>query len=138
MNDRLTYSGPTNLSIQFLKQDKVDSYAGFDELNFILGLDSFKPFLIQNNDDLKLTWVFTRDGQDGPQFPTTWKAWIRFFKESNVDFIVAGCNATSIFGYHFIEQRTATLSKRLAGIVLLHDTYGTHLDDNGKTTDPIT
>ena len=71
MNDRLTYSGPTNLSIQFLKQDKVDSYAGFDELNFILGLDSFKPFLIQNNDDLKLTWVFTRDGQDGPQFPTT-------------------------------------------------------------------
>lgn len=30
----------------------------------------------------------------------------------------------------------APLSKQLTGVVLPHDTYGTHLDSRGKTTDP--
>ena len=29
------------------------------------------------------------------------------------------------------------LSKQLAGIVITYDIYGTHLDSNGKTIDPI-
>ena len=84
---------------------------------------------------MKPIWVFTRDGHDGPRFPTTRKALIKFFKENNVDCIVAVCNASGFSAYHFIERRMAALSKELAGIILLHDSYGSHLDGNGKTID---
>ena len=102
-NDGLTYSRPTHASIRSLKHDKVDSYAEFDNLNFILGLDSSKPFLKQKNGDLKPIWVFTRDRPDGLQFPTTRRALIRFLKENNLDFIFAVCNAVGLSAYHFTE-----------------------------------
>ena len=31
----------------------------------------------------------------------------------------------------------APLSKELSGIILPHDSFGTHLDDNGKTIDEV-
>ena len=90
-------------SIRSLKHDKVDSYADFDDLNFILGLDSSKPFSKQSNGDLKPIWVFTRDGLYGPQFPTTRRGLIKFLKENNKDFIVVVCNAVGVSAYHFTE-----------------------------------
>ena len=65
--------------------------------------------------------------------PTTSKTLIEFFKENDVDYIVAVCNACGLSAYHFIEWRMAPLSKELAGIILPHDSYGNHLDGNGKT-----
>ena len=37
--------------------------------------------------------------------------------------------------YNYVERRMAPLSKALAGVLLPHDTYGNHLDSEGKTTD---
>ena len=37
--------------------------------------------------------------------------------------------------FHFIERRMAPLSVTLAGVVLPHEHYGTHLDSSGKTVD---
>lgn len=81
-------------------------------------------------------WVFTKDGYDGLRFPTTQRALTGFFKENNIDYIVAVCNAAGVCAYRFIERRMAQLSTQLAGIVLPHDTYGTHLNGNDKTIDP--
>ena len=136
-DDGLTYSGPTHAPIRSLKHDKSDAVAGFDDLNFILGLDSFGPFLKQENGDLIPIWVFTRDGHGGPRFPRTRQALIKFFKENDIDFVVTVCNAAWLSAYHFVERRMASLSKQLAGIVLPHDSFGTHLDGDGKTMDSI-
>ena len=37
--------------------------------------------------------------------------------------------------YNAIERRMAPLSRELAGLILPHDKYGSHLDDSGHTTD---
>ena len=132
----LTYSGPRHAAIRSLKHDKSDAFAGFNDLNHILLLDNFKPFLKQEDGTIKPIWVFTRDGHDGPRFPTTCQALIKFFKENDIDYVIAVCNASGLSAYHFIERRMAPLSKELAGIVLPHDTFGSHLDGSDNTTDP--
>ncbi|GBP50086.1 hypothetical protein EVAR_17347_1 [Eumeta japonica] len=38
-------------------------------------------------------------------------------------------------GAHTVERRMAPLSKRLAGVILPHEHFGSHLDDKGMTTD---
>ena len=37
--------------------------------------------------------------------------------------------------YNYVERRMAPLSKELAGLVLPHDTCGTHLDSRQRTID---
>ena len=101
-----------------------------------LGLDSFKSFSKQSNVDLNPMWVFTKDEHDGFRFPTTQRALIGFFKENNIDYIVAVCKAAGLCAYRFIKRRIAQLSTQLAGIVLPHVTYGIHLNGNDKTIDP--
>ena len=72
---------------------------------------------------------------DGPHFPTTRKALIKFFKENDADYIVAVCTASGLSVYHFIERRKSPLSKELAGIIVPHYSYGSHFDGNGRTID---
>ena len=60
-----------------------------------------------------------------------------FFKDHDIDYLIAACNAAGSSAFHFIERRMAPLSKELPGIVMPHDSFGTHLDENGKTTDDV-
>lgn len=38
--------------------------------------------------------------------------------------------------YNRVERRMAPLSNQLSGLILRHDTFGTHLDSRGRTVDP--
>ncbi|GBP13462.1 hypothetical protein EVAR_4216_1 [Eumeta japonica] len=38
-------------------------------------------------------------------------------------------------GSNRVERRMAPLSRDLSGLILPHDSYGTHMDEQGKTTD---
>ena len=44
-------------------------------------------------------------------------------------------NAPGLSAYNPVERRMAPLSKAMAGVVLPHDYYGDHLDDQGQTID---
>ena len=79
--------------------------------------------------------ILTRDGNDGPRFPSTRNTLASIFKEHDLDFIFCVCNAAGLSAYHFIERRMASLSAALAGVVLPHDHFGSHLDDSGNTID---
>ena len=60
---------------------------------------------------------------------------INIFKEHDLDFIFCVCNASGLSAYHFIERRMAPLSAALAGVVLPHSSFGSHLDAQGNTVD---
>ena len=92
---------------------------------FLVGLEEFETFL-KHHEELKPIWIFTRDGHDGPRFPTTRQTLTKFVKEHDIDFLIAVCNAAGMSAYHFIERRMAPLSKE----------FGTHLDAKGVTVDP--
>ena len=60
---------------------------------------------------------------------------IKLFK--NTDFLVVVCNAAGLSAFHFIERGMAPLSKELAGVLLPHDAFGSHLDENDVTVNAV-
>ena len=79
--------------------------------------------------------ILTRDGHDGPRLLSTRNTLASIFKKHDLDFIFCVCNAAGLSAYHFIERRMAPLSAALAGVVLPHDHFGSHLGDSGNTSD---
>ena len=60
---------------------------------------------------------------------------IKFFKKHDTDFLVVVCNAAGLSAYHFIARQMAPISKELAGVLLPHDAFSLHLDENSVTVD---
>ena len=53
----------------------------------------------------------------------------------NLDVLIHATNASGLSAFNPCERRMAPLSHDLAGLILPHDTYGTHLDSAGNTID---
>lgn len=94
-----------------------------------LGLSGFNHFLVRTH------WS-QMDARSGPRFLKVHQTLINVFKEKNIDYITAVCNAAGLPAYPFHREQMAPFSKELAGIDLPHDSFGTHWDANGKTVDP--
>lgn len=60
---------------------------------------------------------------------------IEHFKKYNLDALFIATNAPGRSAYNRVERRMAPLSKRLTGVILPHEHFGSHLDDKGITTD---
>lgn len=57
------------------------------------------------------------------------------FKKLNLDVYIAMTHAPGMSAYNYVERRMAPLSRELAGVILPHDSFGTHLNASGKTVD---
>lgn len=69
------------------------------------------------------------------RFPKVIYCAVQHFKKYDFDAIFIATNAPGRSPYNRVERRMAPLSKQLSGVILKHDTYGTHLDNGGKTKD---
>ncbi|CAF4442406.1 unnamed protein product, partial [Adineta steineri] len=58
---------------------------------------------------------------------------IRKFKKYNLDALFVLTHAPGQSAYNVVERRMAPLSHDLAGLILPHDHFGTHLNDSGVT-----
>ena len=56
------------------------------------------------------------------------------FKKYSLDLFMEVTNAAGLSAYNKAERRMYHLSKELTGVVLQHDTYGSHIV-NGETVD---
>ena len=70
-----------------------------------------------------------------PRFPAPMVAAISLLKELELDALIHGVNAAGLSAFNPVERRMAPLSHDLAGIVLPHDHYGSHLRADGSTAD---
>ena len=70
-----------------------------------------------------------------PRFPKTLANSISLFKKLKLDVLIHAVNASGLSAYNPVERRLAPLSKAGSGVVLPHDTHGSHLDSAGNTTD---
>ena len=128
----LKYSGPTVIQAKSLKHTPSNASIQIEALDSMLRSEEMcktdggvtKPILI-----------LTRDGHDGPLFPATRQTLAKIFMEHDLDFIYCVCSAARLSAYHFIERRMFPLSAALAGVILPHDNFGSHLDASGNTTD---
>ncbi|XP_044729638.1 luciferin sulfotransferase-like [Chrysoperla carnea] len=60
---------------------------------------------------------------------------IQHFKRHDLDALFIATNAPGRSAYNRVERRMAPLSRELAGLILPHDHFGSHLDERGITID---
>ena len=54
---------------------------------------------------------------------------------NNLDALFLISNAPGRSAFNRVGRRMAPLSRELAGVILPHDTFGSHLDSSGRTID---
>ncbi|CAF2689575.1 unnamed protein product [Rotaria sp. Silwood2] len=76
----------------------------------------------------------TVDGgpDENSRFPKTLVAAIRKFRKYNLDTLFVLTHAPGQSAYNIVERRTAPLSDDLAGLILPHDHFSTHLNDSAE------
>lgn len=57
------------------------------------------------------------------------------FKELNLDALIHDVNAASLLTFNPVERQITPLPLDLAGVILSHDQFGSHLDVNDVTVD---
>ena len=77
---------------------------------------------------------FSDGGPDeNPRFPKTLDVAVQHFKKHKFDALLISTHAPCLSAYNQVERRMAPLSKALAGLLLPYDTFGNHLDSQGRT-----
>jgi hypothetical protein len=81
--------------------------------------------------------LYSVDGgpDENPRYQKVIETAIHHFKKQNFDAVFVATNAPGHRSFNRVERRMAPLSRELAGFILQHDHYGSHLDNSGKTTD---
>ncbi|CAF4098835.1 unnamed protein product [Rotaria sp. Silwood2] len=131
----LGYSGPTYVAIRSAKHDlsSADSHAiDFDRL---VCLKEFEKVARDETGQVKPIVIVTVDGgpDENPRFPKTLVASIKKFRKYNLDALFVLTHAPGQSAYNIVERRMAPLSHDLAGLILPHDHFGSHLNDSGVT-----
>lgn len=72
---------------------------------------------------------------ENPRYPKVIHHAIDHFSKYDLDALFVFSNAPERSAYNHVERRMAPLSKELAGVILEHNHFGSHLDPSGKTID---
>lgn len=125
----VSHKGPMTIRIRSGKHDGSSAQSHHKDFERIMDANPEyqKPILLMSVDG---------GPDENPRFPKTLAYAIAKFKKYSFDFLVMSTHAPGNSAFNFVERRMAPLSKELAGVVLPHDHYGSHLDAGGKTVDP--
>ena len=122
----ISYSGNTFIRVRSGNHDTSNAYAhAYDVRELFQGeLVKRKPILLMEIDGAQ---------DEAPRYPKTLATAVDLFCHLNLDVLLHGVNAAGLSAFNPVERRMAPLSHDLAGLVLPHDHYGSHLDSCGKT-----
>lgn len=134
---RVTYSGPTYISVRSGKHSSSTAASHAWDLDQVLQLSEFKTISRTSDGLIRPILIVVSDGgpDENPRFEKVQSFAIETFLKYDLDTVILVTNAPGRSAYNRVERRMAPLSRMLAGIVLPHNSYGSHLDDSGKTTD---
>ena len=88
---------------------------------------------------MKPVFIFTVDGgpDENPRYQKTIEVGIDHFLQNGLDALFIATNAPGRSAFNRVERKMAPLSRELSGFIIPHDTFGSHLDDQGKTIDSV-
>jgi hypothetical protein len=135
--DYVSYSGPTAIFIRSGKHDSSTASTHAADFEALKQRDAFQPVMCTAEGLMKPIVIITADGgpDENTRLPKTLAAAYKAFHDNNLDAIFVACHAPGHSAYNAVERRMAPLSRDLAGLILPHDHYGSHLDASGKTCD---
>lgn len=134
----VTYSGPTYIAIRSGKHTSSSARSHGRDFESVLELTEFEQIAKTDAGLVKPIVIVTVDGgsDENPRFLKVIAETIAHFKKYDLDAIFVATNAPGRSCFNRVERRMAPLSHQLSGLVLPHDSFGNHLDNNCKTIDP--
>lgn len=135
-SDAVTYSGSTYVAIRSAKHSGSSALHHLQDMKRIRSLPEFESSFT-NGDGIKPVMIVTVDGgpDENPRYKKTLYCAIDYFCSFDLDALFIATNAPGRSAFNRAERRMAPLSKELAGVVLPHDNFGTHLNEKGETID---
>jgi hypothetical protein len=133
----VTYSGPTYIAVRSGKHSSSTALSHANDFTRLLNLSEFASIMKTDAGHVKPVLMMTVDGgpDENPRYDKVIRVAIHHFLEHDLDALFIATNAPGRSAFNRVERRMAPLSNELAGIILPHEHYGSHLDDNGKTVD---
>ena len=130
----ISYLGPTYIAIRSGKHDSSTAYSHGRDFDHVVKLEEFQS-IVKNEGEVKpVAMIFSDGGPDeNPRFPKTLDVAVQHFKKHKFDVLLISTHAPGLSAYNQVEKRMAPLSKALAGLLLPYDTFGNHLDSQGRT-----
>ena len=126
--DKFSYSGDTFIRIRGGKHDTSNAYTHAFDVQ-----DLFKSKLIRRKPILLMEADGAQD--EAPCFPKTLATVVDLFCLLDLDVLLHGMSVAGLSAFNPAERRMAPLLHDLAGTVLLHDSFGNHLNSSGQTVD---
>lgn len=136
--EAVTYSGPTYIAIRSAKHSSSTATSHADDFNRLLSCEAFEASMKDSQGKVKPILIISCDGgpDENPRYPKVIAHAVNHFKENDLDGIFLVTNAPGRSAFNKVERRMAPLSRELTGLILPHDSYGSHLNDSGKTINP--
>jgi len=133
----VTYSGPTFVAVRSGKHASSTALSHARDFNRLLNVDEFSSMMKTDAGHVKPVFMITVDGgpDENPRYDKVICVAIHHFLEHDLDCIILATNAPGRSAFNRVERRMAPLSRELAGLILPHEHYGSHLDADGKTVD---
>lgn len=141
----VTYSGPTCAFIRSGKHDTSDASTHADDFSRVLASEIFQSLCkVKTEQDtdvkqIKPVVIMTSDGgpDENPRYSKVIRHAISHFKTYDLDALYIATNAPGRSAFNRVERRMAPLSHALSGVILDHEHYGSHLNSQAETTDPV-
>jgi len=133
----VTYSGPTFIAIRSGKHSSSTALSHAADFNRLMIIPEFDTITKTTAGHAKPVFMITVDGgpDENPRYDKVIAVAIHHFKEHDLDALFIATNAPGRSAFNRVERRMAPLNRELAGLILPHEHYGSHLDDDGRTVD---
>ncbi|CAF4172871.1 unnamed protein product, partial [Rotaria sp. Silwood2] len=132
----VSYSGPTYITIRSGKHDSSTAETHHHDFSLLFDSKEFESVMKINGQCKPIVIICVDGGPDeNPPYAKTLAGGIDLFKKYQLDCLFVASNCPGRSAFNMVERRMAPLSNQLAGLILPHDYFGTHLDDNGNTLD---
>lgn len=138
LSGAVSASGPTFIGIRSGKHDSsVAATHAADLRHLYQDIDEFRSILYRDDGTTKPVLVILVDGgpDENPRYKETIKFACANFVHLQLDALFISTQAPGRSAYNPVERRMAPLSRFLAGLILPHDAFGTHLNSRGQTVD---
>ena len=132
----VTYSGPTYVAIRSAKHCSSTAEQHLIDMKRVSLLSEFQDDMYKDGLH-KPIMIITVDGgpDENPRYSKTIKCAIDYFCTYKLDALFVATNAPGRSAFNRVERRMAPLSHDIAGVVLPHDHFGSHLNSKGETID---
>jgi len=133
--EAVSYSGPTYIAIRSAKHSSSTAMSHAADFCRLLQKPEFEAIIKDRLGNMKPIVMVTVDGgpDENPRYDKVVNVAIHHFLENDLDAYFVATNAPGRSAFNRVERRMAPLSRELAGLILPHEHYGSHLDKQGNT-----